>query len=164
MNFVQTPFTFDTQVFLEVLLKGVGFPGTDNNVGEVASPLPLTSGNDTGELRLQSDFALARDPRTACFWQGFVNQQDFMASSFKAAMAKLAVLGHNPDDLIDCSDVVPAPSSGSVAPASFPATKGPADLELSCNSSTFPTLTQDRECSDRYFASSYANSALRRCY
>ncbi|KAJ7070455.1 manganese peroxidase [Mycena belliarum] len=106
--FDSTPFTFDTQVFLEVLLKGTGFPGTNNNVGEVMSPLPLSSGNDTGELRLQSDFALARDNRTACFWQGFVNKQDFMASSFRAAMAKLAILGHNRDDLIDCSSVVPA--------------------------------------------------------
>jgi manganese peroxidase len=134
----------DTQVFLEVLLKGTGFPGTGNNVGEVESPLPLTSGNDTGELRLQSDFALARDERTACFWQGFVNQQEFMAQSFKAAMAKLAVLGSNPDDLIDCSDVVPPASTVAVQAASFPATKGPGDLEIACTARAFPTLTQDR--------------------
>ena len=102
----QTPFDFDSQLFLEVLLKGVGFPGLDNNTGEVSSPLPLTNGTDVGELRLQSDFALARDSRTACFWQGFVNEQDFMVSSFKAAMSKLAILGHNRADLIDCSDVV----------------------------------------------------------
>ena len=31
--FDSTPFTFDTQVFLEVLLKGTGFPGTGNNTG-----------------------------------------------------------------------------------------------------------------------------------
>ena len=31
--FDTTPFTFDTQVFLEVMLKGVGFPGTPNNTG-----------------------------------------------------------------------------------------------------------------------------------
>jgi manganese peroxidase len=140
----QTPFVMDTQVFLEVLLKGVGFPGSPNNTGEVLSPLPLTSGNDTGELRLQSDFALARDPRTACFWQGFVNQQEFMATSFKNAMAKLAVLGHNRNSLIDCSEVVPAASTVAVKPASFPATKGPADLEIACHARTFPTLTQDR--------------------
>jgi cytochrome c peroxidase len=75
--FDSTPFTFDTQFFLEVLLKGTGFPGSSNNVGEVMSPLPLTSGNDTGEMRLQSDFALARDIRTACFWQGFVGEFNF---------------------------------------------------------------------------------------
>jgi manganese peroxidase len=142
---VQTPFTFDTQVFLEVLLKGVGFPGTDNNTGEVASPLPLTSGSDTGELRLQSDFALARDERTACFWQGFVNEQEFMVSSFKAAMSKLAVLGHNRASLIDCSDVVPVPKPAVNKPASFPASTGPQDLQLTCNTQKFPTLTVDRE-------------------
>ena len=91
------------------MLKGVGFPGATNNSGEVSSPLPKGSGNDTGEMRLQSDFALARDPRTACFWQGFVNQQEFMAQSFKSAFAKLATLGQNRNNLIDCSDVVPVP-------------------------------------------------------
>jgi len=35
--FDSTPFTFDTQIFLEVLLKGVGFPGTDNNTGKIAA-------------------------------------------------------------------------------------------------------------------------------
>jgi manganese peroxidase len=133
-------------VFLEVLLEGTGFPGADGaNVGEVMSPLPTGSGNDTGEMRLQSDFALAHDSRTACFWQEFVNQQEFMASSFKAAMAKLAVLGHNRNSLIDCSDVVPPASTVAVKAATFPATKGPADLQLSCKSRTFPTLTSDRE-------------------
>ncbi|OCH84095.1 manganese peroxidase precursor [Obba rivulosa] len=141
--FDSTPFTFDTQVFLEVLLKGTGFPGTDNNTGEVASPLPLTSGNDTGELRLQSDFALARDGRTACFWQGFVNKQDFMAQSFKSAMEKLAVLGHNPASMIDCSDVVPVPKPAVNNPASFPASTSPDDLELSCFLEPFPSLSVD---------------------
>ena len=146
---LQTPFTFDTQVFLEVLLKGVGFPGLSNNTGEVSSPLPIgntaSGGNDTGEMRLQSDFALARDERTACFWQGFVNQQEFMAQSFKAAMAKLAVLGHNPATLIDCSDVVPVPKPAVNKPATFPATTGPQDLELTCTAERFPTLPVARE-------------------
>ncbi|KIP07900.1 fungal class II heme-containing peroxidase [Phlebiopsis gigantea 11061_1 CR5-6] len=141
--FDSTPFTFDTQIFLEVLLTGTGFPGTPNNTGEVASPLPTGSGTDVGELRLQSDFALARDARTACFWQGFVNEQAFMAASFKAAMAKLAVLGHDRADLVDCSDVVPAPKPAVGAPASFPATTGPDDLQLSCASEQFPTLSVD---------------------
>ncbi|PSR85708.1 hypothetical protein PHLCEN_2v5355 [Hermanssonia centrifuga] len=140
--FDSTPFTFDTQVFLEVLLKGTGFPGTGNNVGEVASPLPLTSGTDTGEMRLQSDFALARDERTACAWQSFVNEQELMASAFKAAMAKLAVLGHDTRTLINCTEVVPPPTPAVDKPASFPATKSAADLELTCKSK-FPTLTTD---------------------
>ena len=67
--FDSTPFTFDTQIFLEVLLLGVGFPGADDNAGEVASPIP-----QSGEMRLQSDFALARDNRTACEWQSFVGE------------------------------------------------------------------------------------------
>ncbi|GJE85328.1 manganese peroxidase isoform 4 [Phanerochaete sordida] len=146
--FDSTPFTFDTQVFLEVLLKGVGFPGTANNTGEVTSPLPNTSGTDTGEMRLQSDFALARDSRTACFWQGFVNEQAFMASSFRAAMSKLAVLGHNRNSLIDCSDVVPQPKPAVNKPATFPASTGPQDLQLSCPTAKFPTLTTDPGASE----------------
>ncbi|KAJ7107985.1 manganese peroxidase [Mycena crocata] len=141
--FDSTPFTFDTQIFLEVLLKGTGFPGTDNNTGELMSPLPLSSGNDTGELRLQSDFALARDSRTACFWQGFVNQQELMAASFKASMAKMAILGHKRSDLIDCSDVVPPTVKTPVKRASFPATKSAKDLELTCKNLPFPSLTTD---------------------
>ncbi|GJJ15783.1 54S ribosomal protein L12, mitochondrial [Clathrus columnatus] len=79
--FDTTPFTFDTQIFLEVLLKGVGVPGTSGNLGEALSPLPAA-----GELRLQSDFALARDPRTACTWQGFINQQQAMSDAFAVAI------------------------------------------------------------------------------
>ena len=69
--FDSTPFTFDTQVFLEVLLAGTGVPfGVNNTDGaEVDSPLP-----DAGEMRLQSDFALARDARTACEWQSMVGK------------------------------------------------------------------------------------------
>lgn len=62
--FDSTPFDFDTQVFLEVLLKGTGFPGTTNNTGELESPLPLGQDKNVGELRLQSDFALAHHPET----------------------------------------------------------------------------------------------------
>ncbi|KAF7791988.1 hypothetical protein EIP86_003015 [Pleurotus ostreatoroseus] len=139
----QTPFTFDSQIFLEVLLKGTGFPGTAGNLGEVSSPLPVSSGTDTGELRLQSDFALARDERTACAWQGFVNEQELMASEFSKALAKLATLGHNPANLVDCSAVVPVPPPAVKKPATFPATKGPQDLELTCKTQKFPTLSTD---------------------
>ncbi|KAF8471544.1 manganese peroxidase [Gautieria morchelliformis] len=141
--FDTTPFTFDTQFFLEVLLKGVGFPGTAHNFGEVESPLPLTKGVDVGELRIQSDFVLARDNRTSCAWQGFINQQDHMSSAFAAAMAKLAVIGNDPSKLIDCSDVVPNPVHGSKKPATYPATKTQADIEQSC-SSPFPKLATDK--------------------
>lgn len=102
---------FDTQFFLETLLKGVDFPvgGTnDGSVpGEVKSPLPQGDGDNVGELRLASDFSFARDPRTACHWQGFINQQAKMASEFKAAMAKLSVLGQDKAHLIDCTEALP---------------------------------------------------------
>ena len=63
--FDSTPSTFDSQFFIEVQLRGTGFPGTSGNLGEAESPL-------AGELRLQSDNDLARDSRTACAWQSFV--------------------------------------------------------------------------------------------
>ena len=78
-------------------------------MGEVESPLPLGSGLDVGELRLQSDFAIARDRRTACEWQGFVNEQEKMANAFKTVMAKLAVIGQDTRHFVDCSEVVPVP-------------------------------------------------------
>ena len=59
--FDSTPFEFDSQFFLEVLLRGTGVPfdRKEPNIaaGETFSPLP-----NEGETRLQSDFALARDP------------------------------------------------------------------------------------------------------
>lgn len=38
--FDSTPGTFDNQVFLEVQLRGVLFPGNGSHQGEVQSPLP----------------------------------------------------------------------------------------------------------------------------
>ncbi|KAF8572711.1 class II peroxidase [Ramaria rubella] len=140
--FDSTPFTFDTQVYLEVLLRGVGFPGSGNNTGEVLSPLPLGLGDNVGELRLQSDFALARDQRTACTWQGFINEQQKMADAFKAAMAKLAVNGQDTTSFIDCSEAVPYPVPADGKAATFPATKTQADIEQVC-SGPFPSLAAD---------------------
>ncbi|KAH8992833.1 manganese peroxidase 1 precursor [Lactarius hatsudake] len=133
--FDSTPGTFDTQVFVEVLLKGTLFPGTGPNPGEVESPL-------RGEMRLQSDFAIARDPRTACLWQANVDQEGHMTSAFAAAMAKLSVLGQNPRNLVDCSDVIPIPKpfTGS---AHLPAGSTLQDIEASCKFSPFPTLKAD---------------------
>ena len=101
---------FDTQFFLETQLRGVGFPGGGGNQGEVESPMPLTVGDNVGEIRLQSDSNFARDSRTACLWQSFVTDQQKMASMFAAAMSKLAILGHNRANLVDCSEVLPAPA------------------------------------------------------
>ncbi|GJJ13032.1 manganese peroxidase [Clathrus columnatus] len=138
--FDSTPFTFDTQIFVEVLLKGTGFPGLSNNTGEVASPLPKGDGVNVGEMRLQSDFALARDPRTACTWQGFVNEQEKMSNAFKQAMKKLAVVGQDTTNFIDCSEVVPTPVPALKTPAFFPATKTRADVQQACFASPFPNL------------------------
>ncbi|PPR02527.1 hypothetical protein CVT24_001953 [Panaeolus cyanescens] len=131
--FDSTPFTFDTQVFLEVLLKGRLFPGTGPNPGEVESPL-------AGEMRLQSDFVLSQDPRTACFWQAMVDNQERMVTEFQAAMEKLQLLGHDRNKLIDCSDVVPVPKVLANPQIKFPATFDRADVQVACPELRFPNL------------------------
>ncbi|KAF8803275.1 manganese peroxidase 1 [Phlegmacium glaucopus] len=132
-----TPFdstvdVFDTQVFLEVLLKGTSFPGNGSQPGEVLSPL-------AGEMRLQSDYLIARDSRTACLWQKSIDNQKHVTHAFKKAMAKLQVLGQNTKKLIDCSEVVPksAPFTGPIA---YPASFSEADVEVSCDKFPFPSL------------------------
>ncbi|KAF9475947.1 manganese peroxidase 1 [Pholiota conissans] len=130
--FDSTAGTFDTQVFLEVLLKGTIFPGNGSQIGEVLSPL-------AGEMRLQSDFAISQDPRTACFWQAMVNDQNRMVIEFKDAMAKLQALGQNTRELIDCSDVVPAPQPFT-GPIKFPASFSNKDLQLACKDVHFPNI------------------------
>jgi manganese peroxidase len=80
-------------------------------------------------MRLQSDYAIARDPRTACLWQGMigtaifdkgsepsdihliVDKQEKMMTEFKAAMAKMQVLGQPKEYLADCSEVSTRSSS-----------------------------------------------------
>ncbi|KAI0783499.1 Mn peroxidase MNP3 [Abortiporus biennis] len=133
--FDSTPEIFDTQFFIETQLRGTLFPGTGGNQGEVESPL-------RGEIRLQSDSELARDSRTACEWQSFVNNQAKIQSAFKAAFAKMTILGHSPDSLIDCSDVVPVPKPNTKA-ATFPAGLSNADIEQACATTPFPTLASD---------------------
>jgi len=133
--FDSTPGSFDTQLFVEVLLNGTTFPGTANNSGEVASPLK-------GEIRLQSDFEIARDSRTACTWQSYVNNQQRMMDDFRAAMARLAVIGQNTDDLIDCTEAVPMPKAFKKA-AFFPAGLSIKDVDQSCSSQPFPSLKTD---------------------
>ncbi|KAF8963717.1 manganese peroxidase [Flammula alnicola] len=132
-----TPFdstvgTFDSQVFLEVLLKGTSFPGNGSQAGEVLSPL-------AGEMRLQSDFRISQDARTACLWQANINNEAHMTSAFKAAMAKLQVLGQNTRKLIDCSDVVPVPQSFA-GPIKFPASFSKKDVQIACPELPFPSL------------------------
>ncbi|PPQ72664.1 hypothetical protein CVT24_012642 [Panaeolus cyanescens] len=131
--FDSTPFTFDTQVFLEVLLKGTQFPGVGNQPGEVLSPL-------VGEMRLQSDFVISRDPRTACLWQAMVDNQALMTSSFASAMAKMQVLGQDTSKLIDCSDVIPVPQALASPHIKYPASFSQANVQIACSQIPFPSI------------------------
>ncbi|KII90769.1 hypothetical protein PLICRDRAFT_52464 [Plicaturopsis crispa FD-325 SS-3] len=133
--FDSTPEIFDTQFFIETQLRGTGFPGTGGNQGEVESPL-------AGELRLQSDSELARDSRTACEWQSFVNNQSKLQSAFKSAMVKLSTVGNNINDMIDCSEVIPVPKPV-VGVAHLPAGLTLNDIEQACATTPFPTITAD---------------------
>ncbi|TFK33948.1 fungal ligninase [Crucibulum laeve] len=62
-----------------------------------------------------------------------------MQTQFKAAMAKLQVLGQNTRNLIDCSDVVlvPAPFKG---PIKFPASFSQKDVQQARPILRFPTI------------------------
>ncbi|EDR01358.1 manganese peroxidase [Laccaria bicolor S238N-H82] len=127
-----TSTTFDSQLFLEVLLKGTVFPGSGANSGEVQS-------FTTAEMRLQSDSAIARDHRTACSWQSMINNQARMMTQFKAAMAKLQVLGQDTSKLIDCSDVIPVPKPFA-GPIKYPSSFSQANIEQKCTEFKFPSV------------------------
>ncbi|GLB44307.1 putative the amino acid sequence converted into a structural homology model presents the general folding and conserved residues forming the active site and substrate oxidation sites of a [Lyophyllum shimeji] len=133
--FDSTPGQFDSNFFIETLLKGDVIPGNGINVGEAMSPLQ-------GEVRLQSDALLARDPRTACEWQSLITDQARLQSRFRAAMAKLATLGQVRSLLTDCSDVIPVPAALKKTPT-LPAGKTMADIEAACKATPFPSLSAD---------------------
>ncbi|KAJ7446321.1 heme peroxidase [Mycena latifolia] len=123
--FDSTPAVFDTNFYLETLLRGTLWPGSGPHNGQEKSPF-------RGELRLQSDWALARDSRTSCHWQSFLNNQDRMMDRFATAMAKMALLGQNVNSLHDCSEVIPAPTLRKPASAKLPLGKTVLDLQLTC--------------------------------
>ena len=58
---------------------------------------------------------LARDSRTACEWQSFVDDHAKLQSAFGAAMAKLATVGQDRSQLVDCSEVIPVPGVSNLA-------------------------------------------------
>ncbi|KAJ7161018.1 manganese peroxidase 2 [Mycena filopes] len=133
--FDSTPDLFDTQVFIEVQLRGTQFPGSQPGQGEVMSAV-------AGELRLQSDHLMARDSATSCAWQSFAGNQAGMQSAFVKAFNRLAILGHNAANLIDCSDVIPtAPPLPANAGPHLPAGQTQKDIEQACANSPFPTFT-----------------------
>ncbi|KIP01553.1 fungal class II heme-containing peroxidase [Phlebiopsis gigantea 11061_1 CR5-6] len=75
-------------------------PANDTVKGVVDSPF-------RDQLRLQSDYLMARDERTAPTWQSLSRDTSQMSSRFVEAMAKLSMLGQDPSTLVDCSDVIP---------------------------------------------------------
>ncbi|GJE95276.1 lignin peroxidase [Phanerochaete sordida] len=133
LPFDSTPGIFDSQFFVETQLVGTGFPGSAGNQGEVASPL-------AGEMRLQSDFLIARDSRTACEWQSFVNNQSKLTSDFQFIFLALTQLGQDPDIMTDCSDVIPISKPLKGASARFPAGKSKRDVQQACAETPFPSL------------------------
>jgi len=131
--FDSTPSAFDSQVFLETLLRGTIFPGNGQaNSGQAESGIP-------GEFRLLSDSLLARDSRTACAWQSLALSQSLMASQFAAAMAKLALLGHSSSSLIDCTEVIGIAPPAPQKQAFFPAGTNHGQIEQACATAAFPT-------------------------
>ena len=68
-----------------------------------------------------------------------VNDQQRMMTQFKAAMAKLQVLGQNTRALVDCSDVVPVPAPFA-GPIKFPASFSQKDVQIACPQQAFPSL------------------------
>ncbi|KAH9848090.1 heme peroxidase [Lenzites betulinus] len=100
LPFDSTPELWDTQFFLETQLRGTAFPGSGGNQGEVESAV-------AGELRLQSDHTIARDSRTACEWQSFVDNQPKAQAMFQFVFHDLSLFGQNVDDLVNCTEVVP---------------------------------------------------------
>ncbi|KAJ7097411.1 versatile peroxidase VPL1 [Mycena epipterygia] len=132
-----TPSLFDTQIFIEVQLRGTMFPqpGSQAHQGEVESALE-------GELRLQSDHLMARDSATNCIWQSFAGNQAGVQSAFASAFNKMSIIGHNPADLIDCSDVIPgAPALPADDGPHLPAGQTQNDIEQACATAPFPTFT-----------------------
>ncbi|KAJ7187635.1 versatile peroxidase VPS1 [Mycena pura] len=129
-----TPGTFDSQFYIETLLAGTSFPGSTNSSAEALSPI-------RGEFRFQSDWAIARDPRTACEWQSFISEPSKLGEKFYTAMSKLATTGNTRSKLTDCSDVIPTPRFIQNAPY-LPPGKHRSDIQASCKNQPFPNNIQ----------------------
>lgn len=100
--FDSTPDLFDGQFFIDTQLRGILFPGKGGLQGEVESPLH-------GEIRLQSDHVIARDSRSACEWQSFGTDHDKLTNRFQFVVETLAMVGQDPTNMVDCSEVIPIP-------------------------------------------------------
>jgi len=136
--FDSTPGLFDSQFFIETRLSGTVYAGKTGHFGEAMSPLP-------GELRLESDNLLATDDSTSCLWQANVDQES-MVTNFASAMAKLAVIGQDTSDFIDCTDVIPTPAAlPATATPHFPDGLDTSDLAPACAATPFPTIPTEAE-------------------
>jgi len=134
--FDSTPAVFDTNIFIDVLLNGALFPA---GAEEILPGIVGTAIN--GTIRLQSDFELARDSRTACTWQSFALDHQLMIDSFAAAFFKMGLLGQaNNKKLIDCSFVIPEPPALKDV-IEFPPQEFLVDIDQSCDKMKFPNLT-----------------------
>ncbi|ESK91435.1 manganese peroxidase [Moniliophthora roreri MCA 2997] len=147
--FDTTPETFDSQFFVETLLKGTVQPPNGTQPGAALPPL-------RGAFRLASDAALARDPRTSCRWQSYITDQSTMQTRFRDAMSKLALLGQKRENLVDCSEIIPTPKTLTSKPF-LPAGKSMKDIEPACSATPFPVLTAQ---SGRFFPFLRADGVL----
>ncbi|KAI0755052.1 heme peroxidase [Daedaleopsis nitida] len=118
-----TPGVFDSQFYLEMLLKGTAYPGRTAHLGETLSP-------SKDIFRFSSDSAIARHPRTACAWQSYIGEDERLRTAFRQAMLKVSTLGQKMHELTDCSDVIPEPPSSNRT-TRYPAGLGPANIEQS---------------------------------
>ncbi|KAI0061206.1 manganese peroxidase 1 [Artomyces pyxidatus] len=134
--FDSTPSQFDAQFLVETLLTGTLFPGNGSNVGEELSA-------QHGTFRLQSDFEISRDARSACDWQSLIVNHNTMVQKFESVMTRLATVGHNPFTLVDCSEVIPVPKKANFGAPTLPAGTTLKDIDASCRASPFPTLKAD---------------------
>ncbi len=132
--------------------------------GEASAQVPNALAAQ-GEMRLQSDFAVAHAPpvclllaelgeQPACDHARLPRRQNSLTSPYRIVEANFLhscrrwrssrLLVRTPLRLIDCSEAVPVPVPAVHKPATFPAGTGPQLLQLSCNS-PFPSLATDRK-------------------
>ncbi|TFK65299.1 heme peroxidase [Pluteus cervinus] len=140
VTFNATELTFEANDGLDDVIADVGpfFLKHQDQItsGDLYGEL-MTAVN--GTLRLQSDFEIAHDPRTACTWQEFATNQPLMASKFGPAVLKLSFLGQDPEKLTDCSELIPQPPALKDVPE-FPPGQFLSDIQASCDVARFPDL------------------------
>lgn len=64
------------------------------------------------------------------------DNQEKLQSAFAAAFKRMSVIGHDINQMIDCSEVIPEPKPGSGKPATLPAGKTMNDIEQAVSDSS----------------------------